>query len=288
MNKAPIRIGVLGFDGVNGLDLVGPLEVFAHAANIDDERAARRPYQTYVIGLGSRTFASEAGMQFRPHCSLADAPAMDTVIVPGGAGLRVAATNRKVATWLAERAPRLRRIASVCTGIYGLAPTGLLDGRRIATHWRFAEDVAKCFPALVVDGAALYIKDGRYYTSGGITAGIDLALALIEEDLGPRDALAIARELVVYMKRAGGQEQYSEPLRFQARTADRYAELIAWVDAHLDHDLSVPTLAARAHLSPRQFARRFSAALGCTPAEHVERARLSEARRRLADPGSTI
>ncbi|MEP7042402.1 MAG: helix-turn-helix domain-containing protein [Dokdonella sp.] len=288
MNKAPIRVGVLGFDGINGLDLIGPLEAFAHAAYLDAADAAGQSYEVSVIGMTRKSFTSESGMRFVPHYSLTNAPELDTLVIPGGAGLRDAATTRKVAAWVAARAPRLRRIASVCTGIYGFAPTGLLDGRRVATHWRFADAVAQRFPQLHVDGAAIFIKDGPYYTSGGVTAGIDLALALIEEDLGPGAALAVARELLVYVKRPGGQEQYSEPLRFQARAADRYADLVAWIGAHLDRDLSVSTLAARAHLSPRQFARRFAAALGCTPADYVEGVRLGEARNRLADADSAI
>ncbi|MET0226183.1 MAG: helix-turn-helix domain-containing protein [Dokdonella sp.] len=288
MKKSPIRVGVLGFDGINGLDLVGPLEAFAHAAYVDAAQAARQSYEVFVIGLTKKAFSGESGMRFLPHCSLADAPALDTLVIPGGAGLRVEATTRKVAGWVATRAPRLRRIASVCTGVFGFAPTGLLDGRRVATHWRFADAVAKRFPKLQVDGAAIFIKDGPYYTSGGVTAGIDLALALIEEDLGPRAALAVARELLVYVKRPGGQEQYSEPLRFQARAADRYADLIAWIGAHLERDLSIAALAERTHLSPRQFARRFAAAFGSTPADYVENVRLGEARRRLADADSAI
>src|SRR5204862_3503529 len=133
---------------------------------------------------------------------------------------------------------RIRRIASVCTGIYGLAQTGLLDGRHVTTHWRFTQDVAHRFPKLKMDGNALFRKDGKFYTSAGVTAGIDLALALIEEDYGPRVALAAARELVVYLKRAGGQAQYSEPLQFQLESADSFSDLAAWILGHLDCDLS--------------------------------------------------
>ena len=165
-------------------------------------------------------------------------PLWDTIVVPGGWGVRERATNAALASWLARHAPRIRRVASVCTGIYALAEAGLLNGRRATTHWRFVEDVAKRFPSVKVEGDALYLKDGHFYTSGGVTAGIDLALALIEEDLGPRASLAVARELVMYVKRPGGQEQYSEPLRFQTRSVDSFSDLIAWICAHLDHDLS--------------------------------------------------
>jgi transcriptional regulator GlxA family with amidase domain len=219
---------------------------------------------------------------------LSDAPALDTLIVPGGWGLRVPSTNAAVSTWLRSRAPRIRRVACVCTGVYGLAPTGLLNRRRVTTHWRFAEDLGKRFPQLTIDANALFVKDGRFYTSGGITAGIDLALALVEEDLGPRVALTVARELVVFLKRPGGQEQFSEALRFQVHSADRFADLIAWISAHLGRNLSVPVLADRARLSPRHFSRRFHETFGCTPAQFVDNLRLTEARERLTTPGRTV
>src|SRR6202011_3763539 len=166
---------------------------------------------------------------------------LDTLIVPGGRGLRDAQTNVAIVKWLKAKAAQTRRIVSVCTGIYGLAPTGLLDGRRVTTHWRFAADVAAHFPKLKVDPNALFLKDGCFYTSAGITAGIDLSLALIEEDYGPSVALAVARELVVYLKRSGGQEQYSAPLQHQIRSADRFADLVGWITANLHKDLSVET-----------------------------------------------
>ena len=283
------RVGVIGFDGVNAVDLVGPLEVFGNAGRADfTRRESVGVYELHVLGLTSAPFVAESGIRFVPDHRLSDAPAMDTIIVPGGFGLREPAINATISAWLRTHAPRTRRVASVCTGIYGLAPTGLLDGRRVTTHWRFTAALARQFPKLTVEGDALFLKDGRYYTSGGITAGIDLALALIEEDLGPRAALTVAREMVVYLKRDGGQEQYSEPLRFQVRAADSFADLAAWIPGHLDRDLSVPTLAARARLSPRQFTRRFVATFACTPAEYVETARLNVARERLTVAGQTV
>jgi len=289
MDTAARRIGVLGFEGANAVDLVGPMEAFANAGRADCARKeSRGAYQLYVIGLSEEPFAAESGIQFVPHCSLKDAPSLDTLIVPGGWGLREAGVNSAVAAWLRPRAPRIRRVATVCTGIYGLAPTGLLDGRRVTTHWRFIEDVSRRFPRLRVQGDALFLKDGRYYTSGGVTAGIDLALALIEEDMGPRAALAVARELVMYLKRPGGQEQYSEPLQFQSRSLDSFADLVAWICAHLDRDLSVPVLAERTRMSPRNFSRRFTVAMGCTPADFVTIARLRAARDRLMDSRRSI
>lgn len=157
--------------------------------------------------------------------------------------------NAAVVQWLTTRAPRTRRVVTVRTGIYGLAPTGLLDGRRVTTHWRFASDVARRFPALRVDATALYCKDGRFYTSGGVTAGIDLSLAQIEEDCGPAVALAVARELVMHVKRDGGQEQYAEPLRFQVEHTGAFGDLAAWMALHLSEALSVDQLAERSCLS---------------------------------------
>ena len=282
-------IGMLGFDDANALDVTGPLEAFSNANDIArDSGAPVALYEIVLIGARRAPFRSESGLLFRPHATLRDAPPLDTLSVPGGRGLREPATNAKVSAWVGRHADRIRRIATVCTGVYGVAPTGLLDGRKVATHWRFAEALAARFPALRVDGNALFVKDGRFYTSGGITAGIDLALALIEDDHGPKLALAVARELVVYLKRSGGQEQYSEPLKFQVRSADRFADLVAWIDAHPERDLSVEALAARACLSTRQFRRRFATAFGCAPAAYVENVRMTEARRRLALSGGTV
>jgi len=276
-----IEIGALGYDGVNALDLVGPLEAFAVANVFAAEAGARVRYKTCVIGLDRGNFTAESGVVFAPQCTLAEAPALDTLIIAGGSGLRRPETTRRVADWLAQHAERMRRVATVCTGIYGLAPTGLLDGREVATHWRFADDLAKRYPKLRVDGDAIFVKDGRYYSSAGVTAGIDLALALIEADAGPALALAVARDLVVYLKRPGGQAQYSEPLRFQAQGDHRFADLAVWVTANLEADLSVAALAERACLSERQFRRRFRDAFGCAPADWVEQLRLTEARQRL-------
>jgi transcriptional regulator GlxA family with amidase domain len=196
--------------------------------------------------------------------------------------------NRKVSGWLLEKAKTTRRVASVCTGIYGLAATGLLDGRRATTHWRFAADVAKRFPKLRMEPNALFVKDGPFYSSAGITAGIDLALALIEEDFGAKIALSVAREMVVYLKRSGGQEQYSEPLQFQTNSSDRFAELVTWMTNNPTKQMSVESLARRASLSPRQFFRRFKEHFGSSPAMFVETLRLNEARRRLSAGESSI
>jgi transcriptional regulator GlxA family with amidase domain len=273
------RIGILGYDGIQGLDVIGPAEAFAA---VPAEGDGSPPYEVLVVGLDGKQFASEAGLVMHAQAKLSAALKLDTLIVPGGRGMRLTEQGPKAAEWIKANARRIRRVASVCTGIYGLAPTGLLDGRRVTTHWRFAADVAQRFPKLTVVPDAIFLKDGTFYTSAGITAGIDMALAMIEDDLGPHAALAAARELVVFLKRPGGQNQFSEPLKFQADAADRFADLIAWINGHLDGDLSVEALAARVFLSPRQFSRTFKQSYGSSPATFVEEIRLNEAGQRLS------
>lgn len=281
------RIGFLAFSDLTALDLVGPMEAFA-SAMIDADGERRKAYECIVIGTSRQALVTESGLTVSPHCHLQEAPALDTIVIPGGRGLREPRTNAMVVRWLLSRADGIRRIASVCTGIYGIAPTGLLDGRRVTTHWAFVKDVANAYPKLQLDADALFVRDGKFYTSAGITSGIDLTLALIEEDHGPSIALAVARELVVYLKRSGGQAQYSEPLQFQVRANGRFADLAAWVSTNLKRSLSVEVMAKRVHLSPRHFSREFREIFQTTPGEFVESARLEEARRRLTLPRATI
>src|SRR4051812_48424437 len=278
----PLRIGFLGYEQANALDLTGPAEAFASAMRDNGRGKLERCYEVVIIGLTKRAFATESGLVFQPTATIESAPKLDTLIVPGGCGLRVPEVNRKATAWISERARTTRRVASVCTGIYGLAATGLLDGREVTTHWRFAADVARQFPKLKMKADALFVKDGQFYTSAGVTAGIDLALAMIEEDFGSKIALTAAREMVVYLKRSGGQEQYSEPLKFQTDSSDRFAELVAWMSNNPTAAMSVEILAKRACLSPRQFFRRFKQHFGSSPATFVETLRLNEARRRLS------
>jgi transcriptional regulator GlxA family with amidase domain len=278
------RIGFVGYDDLTLLDLAGPLEVFDTA----NGRAGTTVYETVVIAAEPRPFVTESGVAITPNATFASAAALDTVFVPGGRGLRDPAIAALVVQWLKQSAPRIRRVASICTGVEALAQSGLLDGRRATTHWRFAADIAKRHPAVRFEPDALFTRDGKFYTSAGVTAGIDLALALVEEDLGEKIALGVARELVVYLKRPGGQTQFSEPLQFQTRSIDRFADLAAWIIRNLKEDLAVETLASRAGLGPRHFSRRFKTAFGMSPASYVERLRLDEARRRLPSPRQTV
>jgi transcriptional regulator GlxA family with amidase domain len=284
-------IGLIGFDGVAALDLVGPLEVFATAAAILEARSNRRAtraYESVLLGLSRGAFRSESNIAFTPHSSLSAAPPLDTLIVPGGCGLRQPGPLRAVSGWVRRHHRGIRRVASVCTGIYGLAEAGLLDGCTVATHWRFAGEVARRYPGLRVDADAIFIQQGRLYTSAGITAGIDLALALVEEDHGREIALAAARELVVHLKRSGGQKQYSEPLAFQVGARDRLHNLSPWIFDHLGEDHSVARLAERCSLSPRQLSRRFQRAFGLPPGNFVERLRIEEAQNLLTSSSSTV
>jgi len=283
---AQLRIGILGYDDVNALDIVGPAEAFSSARR--DDGSGKRYYDVAIIGLTKHRFVAESGIVFHPAATIDSALKLDTLIIPGGRGLRETETNRKVAIWLGEKAKQTRRVASVCTGLYGLAATGMLDGRRATTHWRFIADAARRFPKLRMEANALFVKDGKFYSSAGVSAGIDLALAMIEEDFGSKIALAVAREMVVYLKRSGGQEQFSEPLKFQTDAADRFADLVAWMTNNPTENMSVDSLARRASLSPRQFFRRFKEVFGSSPAMFVETLRLNEARRRLTQPDASI
>jgi transcriptional regulator GlxA family with amidase domain len=285
---AAIRVGLVGFDQLNALDLVGPAEAFTNALISGPDGDPQSGYEIFIVGLTRRSFVAESGIVFQPHTTLPAAPNLDTIIIPGGKGLREPQINRVVADWIKKRARRTRRIVSVCTGIYGLAATGLLDGRRVTTHWRFAANVAARFPQLKVQPNALFLKDGPFYTSAGVTAGIDLALALIEEDYGRKIALSVARELVVYLKRSGGQDQYSEPLRFQVQSSDRLADLATWISSNPAQDLSIETMAHRVCLSPRHFVRRFKATFGQPPGVFVQTLRLDEARRRLCSGHASV
>jgi transcriptional regulator GlxA family with amidase domain len=278
----------VGFDEAEALDIAGPAEAFSAAFSGDGGSPARPFYKVVIIGLTNRPFRTSAGIVIQPERTLLNAPPLDTLIVPGGKGLRTEATSSRVAEWVQSRAAGTRRVVSVCTGIYGLAPTGLLDGRRVTTHWRFAADVARRFPRLNVDPHPLFLKDGKYYTSAGVTAGIDLVLALIQDDCGQHTALGVARELVLYLKRPGGQEQFSEPLQVQTKATERFADIVSWIASNLHGDLSVDTLAGKAALCPRHFRRRFQSSFGCGPAAFVQEMRLGETRRQLVTSRNSI
>jgi transcriptional regulator GlxA family with amidase domain len=211
--------------------------------------------------------------------------AIDTIVVAGGAGARMVRGDDPAVAWLRRAAPRARRVTSVCTGAFALAQAGLLDGRRATTHWAWCAGLARAFPTTAVEPDPIYVRDGDVWTSAGVTAGMDLTLALVEEDLGAEVALEVARWLVVFLKRPGGQAQFSAGLAAQSHAAARapLRELAVWMNDNLDADLSVAALAARACLSERHFARAWRAETGETPAASVEVLRVERARALLED-----
>jgi transcriptional regulator GlxA family with amidase domain len=231
---------------------------------------------------------THSGIIVKPQFDLQNVPPLDTLIIPGGIGIHDPKINRQIAKWLSCRAVSTRRIAAFGTGVCALASTGLLDQRQVVTHWRAAKDVAVRFPKLRVNPNNLFVKDGPFYTCAGSAAAVDLSLALIEEDYGRQVALALARELVVHLKRSGGQQQYSEPLQFQIESSDRFADLPAWIVSNLSQNLSVDALAERVCMSRRNFTRQFKKTFGKPPAQLVADARITEARRRLLVPRNNL
>ena len=269
------------------LDVAGPFQVFVRAADlfVRDYPARQRPYNVLLAsttrrkavttncGLlltGSDTFRSLRGP-------------IDTLLVAGGTGVENVAQDEEVLAWLKAAARRVRRIGSICTGAFLLAAAGLLDGKRATTHWKWAAALAKRSDRIAVDPDPIFIRDGNTYTTAGVTAGMDLALALVEEDLGTPTALRVARELVLYMRRAGGQSQFSAALSLQASDRKPIEEIRSWALDHLEQDLPVEKLAAKAGMSPRNFARVFLHETGTTPGRFVEHLRVEAARRRLEE-----
>jgi transcriptional regulator GlxA family with amidase domain len=280
----PKRVGFVAYNGITVLDLIGPYEVFGTANALDESDL----YEPVIVAATLELIVSDTGIALKPAADFSTSEGFDTIVTPGGPGLREPGTNAQIAAWLKEQAPRTRRMVSVCTGVYGLAATRLLDGRRVATHWRWAADARRRFPDVAIDADVLYVEDPPFYTSAGVTAGIDLALALVEQDYGSSLALAIARELVIYLKRPGGQSQYSEPLHFQTSAVDRFSDLAGWLPAHLKERLTIEEMAARVNMSPRHFARTFAAEFGLAPGAYVETLRLEAARERLGATNHTV
>ncbi|MFI8962148.1 GlxA family transcriptional regulator [Streptomyces sp. NPDC053493] len=279
MTQRPVLVVL--FDGVQSLDVTGPVEVFAGGA-----RAAGRPdaYPVRTASLDGGPVRTQSGLRLLPDSSLADAVAdgpPHTLLVPGGEGTR--APDPALVAWLRAHAPDARRLVSVCTGALLLAEAGLLDGHRVTTHWVACDHLARRHPEVTVDPEPIFVRDGRLATSAGVTAGIDLALALVEEDLGRDAALSVARHLVVFLRRPGNQAQFSAQLAAQTARREPLRDLQSWIAEHPDGDLSVEALAARARLSPRHFARAFHAETGTTPGRYVDRVRLEHARRLLEE-----
>jgi transcriptional regulator GlxA family with amidase domain len=287
----PKTVGLIVAEEIAAADLMGTAEVFSRATirrSDQPEACESSCYRVMTIGINAEPCVTESGIVIKTHVDLEEAPPLDTVFICSGSGCRGEKLNGRLAKWLKQRAPNTRRIASLGRGIYTLAATGLLDGRQAVIHWRFAKDVASRFPKVRVNPNNLFVKDGPFYTCAGGTSAVDFALALVEEDYGRHVALALARELVVHVKRSGEHEQYSEALKFQVQSSDRFANLPAWIFSHLSDDLSIDALAQRAAMSRRNFTRLFHEVFGKTPARFVAEARIAEAQQRLLVPRNSI
>jgi transcriptional regulator GlxA family with amidase domain len=277
----PRTVAVLIFPDFQLLDAAGPIAAFEVAAR----QAAPPAYRLQVIARGAGPVVSSAGVPLIAEPCSGDP--VDTLIVAGGWGTRQAFACADTLAYVRAAAGRARRIASVCSGAFILAAAGLLDGRRATTHWARAAEFARAFPAIRVEPDRIFVRDGAVWTSAGITAGIDLALALVAEDLGEAVAKRVAQQLVVYHRRPGGQSQFSTLLDVD-RPGSRFSPLLAWARERLDQRLTVARLADRAAMSPRHFARAFAAETGMTPAKAIERLRLEASRERVESGAEPI
>ncbi|AOB29591.1 transcriptional regulator [Bordetella sp. H567] len=276
---------MLSYRGANLLDVTGPVQAFetANRQALASGEWAAAPYETIVASEAGGPVLTGAGVAIAtvPLAALDGRP-IDTLIAPGGSPDGQIVAEPALSHWIARQAGQARRVCSVCTGTFLLAEAGLLEGLRVTTHWRWAQRLQAMYPGVRVDAEPIFIQEGAIWTSAGVTAGIDLALALAEADLGHRIALAAARDMVMFIKRPGGQSQFSVPLLAQQGSGlAQFAELHAWMAAHLHEDLRVERLAEQAGMTPRTFARAYAAAVGRTPAKTVECMRFEAACRAL-------
>lgn len=279
------RVVLAAFPDAQILDVTGPLEIFATASRLLAQAPERRPgYVGVLVAREAGRLSTSCGIDLWASSALSDvAGPIDTLMVAGGMGTARAMRDDVLVGWLPRKAPEARRVASVCSGAFLLAEAGLLDGRRATTHWGSCGDLARRYPTITVEPDPIFLRDGNVWTSAGITAGMDLALALVEEDHGRELALAVARWLVFFLKRPGGQSQFSAQLSAQLAERAPLADAQAYVLEHPEADLSVAALAGRAAMSPRNFARVFTREVGTTPARFVESVRVEAARRRLEE-----
>ena len=280
-------IEVLAYPAVQLLDVTGPAQVFASANDHVVAAGGAPAYLLKLVTPGGESATASAGLTLAAGPLTRGGGALDTLLVAGGKGADLAAENPVLVDWVRQRAAQARRVASVCTGAILLAAAGLLDGRRAVTHWEYCARLAQRFPSVRVEPDPIFVRDGPVWTSAGVTAGIDLALAFVEEDLGRSVALAVARYLVVFLKRPGGQAQFSTALALQA-AEDRFGGLHDWINRHLAEDLPLAVLAEQAGMSERSFSRHYAEATGQTPARAIERLRVEAARRLLSESRTPV
>jgi transcriptional regulator GlxA family with amidase domain len=282
------RVGLVGFDEVTALNLIGPADSFAAAA-LDDGYGNRIPcYEVHTIGVFSDRLHTENGMLFQAQHTLSAAPELDTIIIAGGRGVLRPEVSDKIAAWILQRIKDTRRLGAVGAGVHALAATGLLNGREVTTHWRLARELARRFPRLKIDHRKSFVRDGPYYTTTGLTGGVNLALAMISEDYGPYLAQSTEEELNLRLTKEDQDEFLPESGPLENYPMARFSELVAWVMRNLDADLSVEVLARRACMCPSHFSKVFKSILGEPPRDFVQNLRLNEARRRLLKRQKTI
>jgi len=280
--RRPHHVVMLAYPDVQILDVTGPLEVFSRAARWMQDHGLRRDlaYRVEVVAPRAGAFPSSSGIKLVAERAYREVTSADTLLVAGGRGCAAARAEAPLLAWLRRMSGRVSRLGSVCTGALLLATSGLLEGRRATTHWAYLEELKKSVGHGVCHDA-IYTRDGNIYTSAGVTAGMDMALAMLEEDHGNAVALAVARELVLFLKRPGGQSQFSDYLAAQFSEDAGVRELQLWMLEHLDKDLSVPRLAERIAMSERSFARHFADGVGLAPGHYVRQIRLTAARQKL-------
>jgi len=287
VSRSALRVLIVAVPPMRALDVFGPAEVFGDANWL---RGGDPAYEVHMISAcANRVVLNHLGTPVHTDRTYREYRGpIDTLLVAGCMVPRELDYEPGFLDWLRAQSSRARRFGSICTGAFVLAKAGLLDGRRATTHWNWASELAQDYPRVAVDPDPIYIRDGRCYTSAGVTAGIDLCLAFVEEDLGRPLALRVAQMMVVFLRRPGGQSQFSATLAAQARESQPLGDLLAWLPDNLRRDLSVDALARRAAVSPRNFARLFKQELGKTPAQHVEDLRLEAARRQLESTSRSV
>lgn len=285
----PKKIVMLSVPPAEGVDVVGPLEAFGIASRMLKESTGRYGYETELVtNAADLALPTSGGVRIVAHKHYQEVRGkVDTLLIAGGSGTR-GPRDQDLLAWLHKMAKQTRRVCSICTGAYLLADAGLLNGKRATTHWKYVESFARQYPAVSWDPNPIFVQDGSIYTSAGISAGMDLSLALIEEDYGNALALEVARHMVIFLRRPGSQAQFSVALSAQAAERKSLQELQVWIAENLARDLSVDVLAARAAMSPRNFARVFRHELGSTPARYVEQVRVEAARTQLASTDDSV
>ncbi len=283
-----VTVGIVIYSDIQALDLAAALDCFGQA-NQELLAAGRAPYyRLCLVGLNAAPICAENGLQLSAQYSLTTCPKLDYLIIPGGAGARKLTVNQDFMRWLSQRSAETAKVLSICTGAYVLAHSGLVDGLPLATHWRFAADLQTQYPKVQVNATELYINSGKFYSSGGMTAGIDLCLAVIEQDHGVAIAQAVAQELVMYLRRSGDQSQYASPLKIQHSGEQRFTQLQQWLLDNLSKPLSVAEMASQVALSERQFRRVFRARYSMAPTQYLLQLRLDKARSLLLCDGYSL